>query len=327
MKQKILVAGGAGFIGSYVVEELLSRGCKVLVVDNLAAGVAEHVPTEAELKIVDLSAPMACQQLKEKVRKFAPDYVIDLAASPYIPDSYASLEWSMQTLHSNISIAVNLVSIILEVSPKINKYVYLSTSEVYGSADSPLPMSESHRLRPQSTYATSKLAVERALLNWQHEHGLPVSVIRQFNTYGPRSTHPYIIPEIISQLSKDPDNLKLGNISAERDFSYVADTAWKIAETTLSHKIEVGGVYNSGAGECWSVKTIADTIATLMGLPLPNIEIMEDRLRPWDVDRLRAESHLLNTAIGKRKNTPFSEGLQKTIDYYKYKGAWLWEKR
>lgn len=326
-ENRVIVTGGAGFIGSYVVEELLTRKCDVLVIDNLSAGAAEHVPPGVRLAVEDLTARLSCARLEPVVAAFKPTHVIDMAASPYIPDSYASFDWSVATLLSNLEMAVSMAKLVLDTESKLKRYLYVSTSEVYGTAESEEPMREDHRLRPQSTYASSKLACERVLLNWHREHGLPVAVVRQFNAYGPRATHPYVIPEIIGQLASGAVTLRLGNICAQRDFTYVSDAAATLAEAALSPNISSGEVYNSGSGRCWSIKEIVDEVARVMGQEPPNIDCYEDRLRPHDVERLLCDAGKLAGTIGKRKLTLFSEGLAKMIDYYKRRGSWLWEGR
>ena len=113
MSDRVLVTGGAGLIGSFVCESLLRKGCRVMVIDNLSSGAIEHVPEGAELVVADLTGQMAQYQLSVEIERFRPQYVMDLAAEPYIPDSYSCFGWSMGVLESNMKIAANLASLII----------------------------------------------------------------------------------------------------------------------------------------------------------------------------------------------------------------------
>jgi len=326
MNYKVLVAGGAGFIGSHVVDELCTRGHEVMVIDNFSSGSMENLTWPVDINVVDMASDSLHPfQTGFKVRDWRPTHVIDLAASPYIPDSFKDEKWSQYVMRANIGMAMNMASMIMPIRTRIEKYLYISTSETYGTALSPEPMDETHRLHPQSTYATSKLAAENVLTNWYYEHGLPVAVLRQFNTYGPRGTHPYIIPEIISQLSKHHDQVTLGNIRAERDFMYVKDAAHIMVDTLFHHNIKEGERYNSCTGTTISIQDIVDRIAGVQHLGKPCINVDHKRLRPHDVERLLGSNKKLMKILGKFEFCPFDAGLLATIEYYKQRGSWLWE--
>jgi len=327
MTNRVVVFGGAGFIGSHVVDELAAHGDMVLVIDNLAAGSLENLRGMGQILIVDPTTPIGFVRASEAVAKFVPTHIIDLAAEPYIPDSFASVNWSVGAFRSNVDLVLASAQIGLQNRSNLKRYLYISTSEVYGTAVDNKPMTEDHRINPQSTYAVSKLAAERLVLNWRYEHGLPTVVIRQFNTYGPRSTHPYVIPTIISQLFNEP-RVHLGNVDAERDFLYVTDAAKRIVETLYGDVYE-GVIYNSGSDETVSILGLFRALKEIL-YPSLEVELKPydvDRMRPHDVNRLLCCSDRLISRIDDWEMVSLEEGLKKTCEYYRERGSWLWEVR
>ena len=324
----VVVFGGAGFIGSHVVDELCNRGNQVLVVDNLAAGSAENlVNSPSDLLIADPTTDIGFIRVARDVQGFRPTHIIDLAAEPYIPDSYASVDWSVGAFRSNVNLVTASARIGLQNLRTLQRYLYISTSEVYGSAVGMSHMDESHRLNPQSTYAVSKLAAERLIVNWYFEHGLPAVILRQFNTYGPRSTHPYVIPHIITQMSKPERVVRLGDISVERDFLYVTDAATRIVDSLFGN-LDLGDVYNSGYGDTYSIGAIFNVLHNIVCLSesvhlIPNYK---PQLRPNDVKRLLCCSDKLCGRIGYPPLVSLGDGLQRTYEYFTQRGKWLWEK-
>ena len=145
-------------------------------------------------------------------------------------------------------------------------------------------MDEDHPLLPQSTYAVSKLAADRAVFTMHKEHDFPAVIIRPFNAYGPNVTQPYIIPEIVIQLLNGNSTLVLGNIESSRDFTYVEDTARGIILALCSDKV-IGETLNLGVGDDIKIGDLSFLIAELLGQQI-KIELDSSRLRPFDVNRL-----------------------------------------
>jgi len=190
---RILVTGGAGFIGSEVVSQLVKKGSIVTVLDNFSSGKKKYLPkTMKNLHI--MKGDIRDEKL---VKKSTTDQeaVIHLAALPFIPDSYyfPTNFFSVNTIGS-----VNMIWNSIK-SKTVETFIHISSSEVYGSAQF-VPMDENHPTVPHSTYAVSKLAGDRAAFTLHKENGFPIVVLRPFNSYGPRYTEPYIIPEIMNQI-------------------------------------------------------------------------------------------------------------------------------
>ena len=211
----------------------------------------------------------------------------------------------------NVNSTINLA---LEVSKqkKIKRFVHISSSEIYGSAQY-TPMDENHPTIPQSTYAVSKLAGDRAAFTLYKENGFPVVIIRPFNSYGPNYTQPYIIPEIMNQLLNGNRELMLGNIDASRDFTFVSDTADGIIRS-LNSKKAVGEIINVGSGDEISVRELAFKIARIAKIKI-KIRYDEGRERPYDVNRLICNNKKAKKLLDWKTKTTMDEGLKKIYQW------------
>jgi nucleoside-diphosphate-sugar epimerase len=313
----VLVTGGAGFIGSSLVRQLEYKNCNIIVFDNLVAGTEDNIKgTKSSFVEGDIQNR---ELLREIMRIYRIDYCFHLAAEPYIPKGYQYPEKMFQT---NTIGTLRVLKACARAN--VRKIVHYSTSEVYGTAQY-LPMDEKHPTQPHSIYALSKLAGDRMCYILWKEKKIPVTVIRQFNCFGPREAQPYIIPEIISQLTRG-NELHLGNLQARRDFTYVDDAthaAIKIMETPGYE----GGIVNIGYGKNWSVQEMAEEIAKIMGKKDWSIVVEKKKLRPFDVDELLCDNTLFNKLTGGMNFRSFREGLQLTLDWYNKHGKkWSWER-
>ena len=252
---RILVTGGAGFIGSEVVKQLIKKNSFVTVLDNFSSGKKQYLPKNIK-KLKIIKGDITDEKTVGKAVKNQ-DYVIHLAALPFIPDSfyYPADFFNVNTIGS-----VNLLWKSIQ-SNSVKRFIQISTSEVYGSAQQ-VPMDENHITAPHSTYAVSKLAGDRAAFTLYKENGFPVVIIRPFNSYGPNYTQPYIIPEIMNQLLNGNKELLLGNIDATRDFTFVSDTADAIIRSLNSKKV-IGEIINVGSGNEISIRELALKIAKI----------------------------------------------------------------
>jgi dTDP-glucose 4,6-dehydratase len=315
--QKVAVTGGAGFIGSALVRELVNAGADVLVYDNFIYGTQvnlEEISSKIHIEMGDVLS----WRLVEALQRFQPDYVFHLAAEPYIPKCYENPE---KFLDVNIKGTLNVLMACKLVN--VQRMVHFSTSEVYGTAKS-IPMDESHPTLPLSTYAVSKLAADRLCFVFSKEHKIPVVIIRPFNSYGPRETQPYVIPEIISQLAKG-NRVRLGNIKAQRDFTYVHDLA-QGAIAVMQSDVPSGEVVNIGSNRTYSVEEVTHTIGKILGRQDLDITIDKTRLRPLDVNTLQCDYSKVQKYAGWRPRTDLEDGLKRTVRWFLDNGKqWSWE--
>lgn len=317
--RNVLVSGGAGFIGSTLVRELIKERANVIVLDNFTSGDLVNI-AEVRDKITVINGDIRDNDLSKILIKNNIDYIFNLAAFPFIPECY---DKPLEFFDVDARGVLNIMLAAKEAGVK--RILQYSTSEVYGTAKY-VPMDENHPTLPCSTYAVSKLAADRLCFTLHHEQNIPVIILRQFNVYGPRITQPYVIAEIIKQLSKG-NKLKLGNINARRDLTYVSDAVNGAIEL-MKCDSAVGDVVNIGSGKDYSIKELAEMAGHLMGYKSTDIEVVQKRLRPLDVERLQADYSKMNRLTGWKPAISIQEGLKMTIAWFKENGGqWIWEKK
>jgi nucleoside-diphosphate-sugar epimerase len=302
---KVLVTGGAGFIGSEIVSQLCKQKADVTILDDFSSGRMEYINRFDNVKVVKgdvCDSKIVSRAVKDQ------ELVFHLAALPFIPNCYYHPE---EFFRVNTMGTVNMMWQSVN-SKTVERFVHASSSEVYGMARY-VPMDEQHPTLPHSTYAVSKLAADRAVFALHKEHGFPATIARPFNSYGPKITQPYIIPEIILQLLGPNENVHLGNVETSRDFTYVEDTAQGIILAACEKKA-VGETINFGSGSEIKIKNLVFLIAKVMG---KRAKIVEDptRFRPYDVERLLCDNTKAKTLLGWTPKTSLEEGLKITIDW------------
>lgn len=249
--RKALVTGGAGFIGSHLVERLLGEGLQVQVLDDLSVGVRDNVPAGADLLVGDVRDPDAVDRALDGV-----DVVFHLAARVSIR---ASVTHFYQDAEANVMGTLSLLQGC--ATHKVRRFVYASSMGVYADAPSPAPIAETHATEPISPYGVSKLAGEKYLLCLADALNVEPVILRYFNTYGPRQGYtPYVgvVTIFIKRLLAGEPPVIFGDGEQRRDFVYVGDL---VQATILAMQKDVAGeVFNVGTGRATSVKEIADML-------------------------------------------------------------------
>jgi len=316
--ENVLVTGGAGFIGSALVRELLKEGANVIVYDNFLYGDRFNL-MEIQNDVRIVNGDILSWKLYHTIKEYKVNYVFHLAAEPYIPHCYDNPE---KFFDVNVKGTINTLMACKTLG--VSRVIHFSSSEVYGSAQY-APMDEKHPTLPLSTYAVSKLAADRICFVFSREHDIPVVILRPFNCYGLRETQPYVIPEIIAQLSKS-DVVCLGNIEAKRDFTYVEDIA-RGAVAVLGSDIPDGEVVNLGSNKAYLIEDLAHLIGKIMGHDHISIKIDKSRLRPLDVSFLQCDYSKARKLLRWEPEISIEEGLKRTVEWYIKNGKrWSWEK-
>lgn len=315
--KNVLVTGSEGFIGSHLVENLLKSGlnvrCFIKYNSFNSWGWLDTLPKRIR-KSLDVYPGDVCDFNCLKNALSGCDTVFHLAALITIPYSYTASESYVET---NIRGTLNLLRASLELG--IKKVIVTSTSEVYGSAQY-VPIDEKHPLNAQSPYAASKIGADQLAMSFYYSFGLPVSIVRPFNTYGPRQSARAVIPSIITQIASGNKELKIGTLTTSRDFNFIEDTISGFTSVGKSDKT-VGEVINIGSGSAFTIIETVKNISELMGRKVKIIE-EKKRLRPEnsEVDRLLCDNRkakLLSGWIPKYgAEDGFKRGLKKTIKWF-----------
>jgi dTDP-glucose 4,6-dehydratase len=316
--KKILVTGADGFIGSHLVERLVRDGYEVraFVLYNSFNSwgwldqCAEDVRGRFEVFSGDIRDPHGVRTAMKGC-----DAVLHLAALIAIPYSYHSPDTYVDT---NVKGTLNVLQAARELD--VQKVIHTSTSEVYGTARF-VPITEDHPLQGQSPYSASKIGADQMAYSFYTSFQLPVTILRPFNTYGPRQSARAVIPTIISQIANGERKLKLGAISPTRDFNYVADTVAGF-EAALTAKNIFGEVINLGSNFEISIGDTARLISEVFGV---EIEIITDeqRIRPdkSEVERLWSSNQKAHQLLGWKPKygglEGFRRGISETVTWFK----------
>ncbi len=303
---KCLVTGGTGFIGSHLIEALLAKDMQVTTLVqytfNGDLGWIDHLKDGVNIIYGDIRDPGTVARAVH-----GNDCVLHLAASISIPYSYQN---PREVIETNVLGTLN----VLEATRAYgSRMIHTSTSEVFGTPKT-VPINEQHPVKPQSPYAASKAAADRICEAYRCSYGLPITILRPFNTFGPRQSPRAIIPWIILQLL-DGDTVKLGNLDPTRDFTYVKDT---VSAMVLATQAKIDEELNLGTGRDIRMGDLVQLIARLMDKEA-KIEITEGQKRPFgsEVMKLQSDNQLAQKLLGWKPAWNLEDGLRETISWFK----------
>lgn len=312
--KKILVTGSDGFIGSHLVEQLVKEGNKVKAfvyynsfntwgwLDTLPKGVLN----ELEVFTGDIRDPNGVREAMKGI-----DEVYHLAALIAIPFSYHSPDSYVDT---NIKGTLNVLQAARDL--ETSRILVTSTSEVYGTAKY-VPIDEKHPYQGQSPYSATKIGADRLAESFYRSFNMPITIVRPFNTYGPRQSARAVIPTIITQLLAGQEEIKLGLLTPTRDFNYVKDTASGFIEIAKSDKT-IGEEINIATQKEISIGQLAEELVRQIN---PNAQIIcdEQRLRPEksEVNRLLGSNEKIKSLTNWKPSYTFEEGIAETIEFLK----------
>lgn len=310
--KKVVVTGADGFIGSHLVEALVRRGYEVTALSQYNSfnywGWLEEIDCKDKVKVVagDVRDPHFCRQLTRGA-----DTVFHLAALIAIPYSYVAPDAYVDV---NVRGTLNICQAAMDNGVK--RVLHTSTSEVYGTAQY-VPIDEKHPLQPQSPYSASKIGADAIAMSFFNAFNFPLTIVRPFNTYGPRQSARAVIPSIITQIAAGKKQIKLGDLSPTRDFNYVTDTCEgfiRLAESDAA----IGKTVNIGSNYEISVRNTLEMIKELMA---SDVEFITDeqRIRPEksEVFRLWCDNSQIQSLVGFKPEHTIREGLLKTIEWFR----------
>lgn len=308
--EHVLVTGADGFIGSHLVEALLKKGARVRALSFYNSfndwGWLEGV-SSPNLEVVcgDVRDPNLCREITKGI-----DTVFHLAALIAIPYSYIAPDSYVDT---NVKGTLNICQAARQNGCK--RVLVTSTSEVYGTARY-VPIDEKHPKQPQSPYSATKIGADAVAMSFYNAFALPVTIVRPFNTYGPRQSARAIIPTIITQIANGKREIKVGDLTPTRDFNYVLDTAEGFCELA-----ECGAAVGKEINVCSnyeiSMRDTLNLIAQIMGVEASFVEDSQ-RLRPSksEVFRLWGDNTQIKTLTGFAPRYSIEKGLRETIDWF-----------
>jgi UDP-glucose 4-epimerase len=308
MVGKVIVTGGAGFIGSELTRQLLADDYQVTVVDNLVNGRRDNLANVAGLLTIEVEDVRNSARMRELMH--GQDIVYHLACLGV----RHSIHSPRENHDVNATATLNLLHAARHAGVK--RFVYVSSSEVYGTART-VPMVEEHPTFPMTVYGASKLAGECYTRAYCATYGYATTVVRPFNAYGPRSHHEgdsgEVIPKFLLRCLAGKPMVVFGDGMQTRDFTYVSDTARGILLAAM-HPDAIGQTINIGQGREVSINALADEIRRIVGRP--DAASVHDNPRPGDVLRLYSDSSRARNVLGFRPSVGLSDGLARLIAWY-----------
>jgi len=306
-RPRVLVTGGAGFIGSHVVDKLVALGCKVLVLDNLSTGVLENLQHHVKNGKVDFfKGDVGNEKLVNRLVKRA-DAVVHLAA---ITSVQFSVSHPLLTNKVNVEGTLNLLKACLDGD--VQRFLFVSSCAVYGEPCY-FPVDEKHPTRPLSPYAASKVAAEYYCRAFMHSYGLETVVLRPFNVYGPRQRKEDLYSGVITRFAENlfygKPLVVYGDGSQTRDFVHVHDVA-EAVWLALNVKAVEGQVFNVGSGRPVEINKLAKMLVEFVGAC---VEIMYEEPRVGDLKHSHADVTKAKRILGYKPKISLETGLRSFL--------------
>jgi NAD dependent epimerase/dehydratase len=310
--KKVLVTGADGFIGSHLTELLAKSGHEVRALALYNSfndwGWLDTIVDKKNIEVVtgDVRDPFFCDEITKGI-----DTIYHLAALIAIPYSYLAPQSYVET---NITGTLNICK--AAQANRVARVMHTSTSEVYGTAQY-VPINEKHPLQPQSPYSASKIGADAMAMSFYLSFGLPVTIARPFNTFGPRQSARAVIPTIISQIAAGKKYIQLGDTTPTRDFNFVKDTANGMIQLATSDKC-IGQTINIGSNSEYSIEETFNLIKKIMNKEDVQLIKDEKRIRPEnsEVHRLWCDNTLIKSTTGYNPSYSFEEGLKETVKWF-----------
>ena len=306
---RVLITGGAGFIGSELADQLVAQGTKVIVVDNLINGKRSNL-----LGLSEDKCQLVVTDIRDEQRMIALMQGVDIVFHLACLGVRHSIHSPHENHEVNATATLKLLSIAKTVG--VNRFVYVSSSEVYGTAKW-VPMTEEHPTFPMTVYGSSKLAGECYTRAFYQTYGYQTVVIRPFNAYGPRCHHEgdsgEVIPKFLLRCLADKPMIIFGDGNQTRDFTYVSDTARGILLAGFAENT-IGQTINLGSGSEITINELAQKVKTVVDRT--NAIILHEAPRPGDVLRLYANTTQSQQLLGFKPQVTLLEGLTKLKEWY-----------
>ncbi|MDA4122810.1 MAG: SDR family oxidoreductase [Thaumarchaeota archaeon] len=308
---KVLVTGGAGFIGSNLVDRLVREGYRVGILDNFSTGEISNI-NKADIEEGRIQLHRGDITDYQLVRAVVKDYEA-IYHEAALPSVARSIEDPLLVNEVNVTGTLNLLKAAVDL--KVKKVVYASSSSVYGESVK-LPKVETMSSLPVSPYGASKLAAENYCRVFAKVYGLPTVCLRYFNVYGPRQKYGHysgVIPIFITRLRNDLPPVIFGDGEQVRDFTYVQDVV-EANVLALRRDVNPGEVFNIASGGTTSIKQLAELLAKLVGKPHIAPEFVEER--PGDIRASHADISKAGDALGYRPRFVPAQGLPTVIEWF-----------
>jgi UDP-glucose 4-epimerase len=315
MRQRVLVTGGAGFIGSHLVDELAGEhDVDVVVVDNYSVGTPnnlQHLRSSPHVRLVEADV-LNLEQMMHEMEGMNIVY--------HLATQCLRLSLVDPRLVHDVNTTGSLNVLRAAVERRVDRFVYVSSSEVYGTA-SFVPMTEAHPCHPTTVYGASKLAGEHYALAFHGTHGLPVVIVRPFNTYGPRShfegLYGEVLPKFVLRALGGRPPVINGDGEQTRDFTYVTDTARGIRLAARCDAL-IGHAVNIARGEEVSINQLAELVMEVVGRRFAPVHKSP---RPSDVRRHFADVTLADRVLEHRSAVSIREGVSRYVEWFRARHA------